>query len=229
MIRFLLATLLFAMPAHAAERRVSVGSFDRVKIDGPFDVAYGSGSPQARISGDARAIEDVELRVEGSTLRLRMKGRSWGERPKEAAAGATIKVTLSSPSLAEADVLGGGRLVAVRPRGRVLHLFVAGAGEITVGDVAVDTLEATLAGTGAMTLSGRARAVKLMTNGPGRIDASGLKADDLTVLLDGRGETRAAARYTARVTNTGLGSVTVAGKPKCTVTARASGPVACGD
>ena len=50
----------------------------------------------------------------------------------------------------------------------------------------------------------------------------------VAVLLDGPGETKAAARYTAHITNLGLGAVAVAGSPKCTVVARAGGPVACG-
>lgn len=211
----------------AAERRVALGSFDRVRVDGTFDVTYATGSPGARVSGDREAIEDVEMRLEGSTLRVRRGGRTWGERPA-AAAGAPITVALSSPSLVEAQVLGGGRLRVTRPRGARLDLLVAGTGEVGVSDVAAERLAATLAGTGSMTLTGKARQVSLRTNGPGRIDASGLLADDLTVLLDGRGETRAAARVTAKVTNAGLGSVVVTGRPKCTVAARAGGPVTCG-
>ena len=47
-------------------------------------------------------------------------------------------------------------------------------------------------------------------------------------MQDGVGETRASARRTAQVTNSGAGSVTVAGTAACTVRAAATGPVICG-
>ena len=47
------------------------------------------------------------------------------------------------------------------------------------------------------------------------------------MIANGVGETRARARYTARISNTGLGRVTVAGTPKCDVRPAAAN-VSCG-
>ncbi|MEG8053322.1 DUF2807 domain-containing protein [Sphingomonas aerolata] len=69
---------------------------------------------------------------------------------------------------------------------------------------------------------------RLTVSGPGLIDATALAVDDLVVMQDGVGETRASARRTAHVTNSGAGSVTVAGTAACTVRAAATGPVICG-
>lgn len=224
---FLLFALLAPTLAHAAERRHPVTSFDRVRISGPFDVTYAPGSPGARVSGDSRIIERVEVRVDGSTLTLRMGPAGWGER-REAGPSAPIKVTLSSPTLTSASVLGGGRLSLGRVKGARLDLAIGGSGEIAAADAQVDQLSALLAGAGAMTLSGRAGKARLTIDGSGRIDATGMQADDLTVLVNGSGETRAAARYSANLTNAGLGTITVTGAPKCTVKAPAGGVVRCG-
>lgn len=102
------------------------------------------------------------------------------------------------------------------------------SGAIDAAALDADQLNATLVGSGGIKLGGRAAKVRLMTNGTGGIDAVPLKADDLILLLDGPGEIRATARFTANVTSTGLGSVTVYGKPACTVKAVAGGPVSCG-
>lgn len=228
MIRSLLPLALLAVtPAQAAERRHQIGSFERVRVSGPFEVTFTTGSPGARVIGDARAIEAVEVRVDGPTLTIRATTNRWGERPR---AGATSPVTvaLSSPTLTDAAVIAGGRLTVARVRSARLRLSVNGAGSIAVADAAVDRVDASLLGAGDMTLAGRAGTAALRTNGAGRIDASGMPADALTVVLDGPGETRAAARYSADVINMGLGTVTVAGKPKCTVKAPAGGPVRCG-
>lgn len=228
MLRPLIAlALLVPTLAQAAERRHSVGSFDRVRVSGPFEVTYTSGSPSARVSGDARVIERVTVQADGSTLTLRMGGAGWGER-REAGPTEPIRVTLSSPRLAAVFVNGAGRFSATGVKGGRLDLAASGAGEIAVTDASVDQLSAALTGSGAVKLAGRAGKVRLTTDGPGRIDAEGLRADELTVLMNGAGETRAAARYQANVTNTGLGGVMVIGRPRCVVKAPAGGPVRCG-
>jgi hypothetical protein len=97
-----------------------------------------------------------------------------------------------------------------------------------VADAVADQVNATVIGTGTVTLAGRAARARYVMNGAGRIDAGELNAGTVSVLLDGPGEIKAQARYDANVTNTGLGAVSIAGSPKCTVRARAGGPVACG-
>lgn len=223
-----LALLLALSPAFGAERRQQVGSFERVRVSGPFEVTFTTGSPSARVIGDARAIEGVEVRVDGPTLTVRASPNGWGERPR-GDPGRPIAVALSSPALSDALVLAGGRLRIDRVKGARLAVSVNGAGAIAVADAQVDRLDASLLGAGSVTLAGRARAANLRTSGSGRIDAGALEADALSVVLDGPGETAARARYSADVTNIGLGAVTVAGRPRCTVKAPAGGLVRCGD
>ena len=109
-----------------------------------------------------------------------------------------------------------------------MEVSVNGSGSLAVSEAGADELMATVIGAGQMTLAGHSQHARLLTNGPGTIDAAGLSVSDLTVRLDGSGETKANARYTAQVTTTGLGRVTVTGGAKCTVKAMAGGPVSCG-
>ena len=88
-----------------------------------------TGARTAAGEDDADAIEDVELRVDGATLKLRRKGRGWGERPRATASG-PITVTLSSPTLAAALVSGGARVTAARLRGARMDLSASGSSEI---------------------------------------------------------------------------------------------------
>ena len=222
----LLPLALLAAPATAAEKRVAVGSFDRVRVNGPFEVTYATGSPNARLSGDPRAIERVDLRVDGTTLTVRYRSRGGEER--FAAPSGPVRVTLSSPSLASAAVFAGGRLSATRVKGDRIDLSISGAGQVAVADATAEQVNVTVIGTGEVTLAGRAARARYVMNGAGRIDAGKLEAGTVSVLLDGPGEIQAAARYDAIVTNTGLGAVSILGTPKCSVRARAGGPVACG-
>lgn len=220
-------TPVFAQKNAGPGRTTAVGSFDRIRVEGPFEVRVAIGSPRATVSGDPRVTEGVAVRVDGSTLSVRKGTGGWGEQPRGGAAG-PIVVTLATPGLTSASVAAGGRLAIARMRGMKVDVTVSGNGSLALAAADTDQLTATLIGTGQMTLGGRAARARLIASGPGAIDATGLAVNDLTVHLDGVGTVKAAARYTAQVTNSGLGSVTVAGAAKCRVDAAAGGPVTCG-
>lgn len=228
-MRILFALLLLVPAAtQAADRRVFITSFDRIRVEGPFQVTVATGrAAGATISGDTRQLERTEVRVDGTTLVVRpAQDDVRGFTPQ---ATGVMRVTLTTPGLKAATLLGGGAL-AVTGGGRAarLDLSVAGTGSIGWTGADAEQVNTTVIGNGAVTLAGRAGAVRLTINGAGRIDAAALDARELTVRVDGPGEAQAQARYTATVNNTGLGRVTVTGSPKCIVRSAAGGPVTCG-
>lgn len=229
MPRPLIALLLIAaaIPASAAERRYSVSSFDRIRVEGPFDIRLTTGRPSSGSAvSDPRTLDLLDLRVEGTTLIVRLNGNGWGESPKSARIAPVI--TLTTPGLRSALVNAGGKLAIAPMKAQRIDVAVNGNGAISLAGATADQLNATIIGAGSITIAGRAARVQLLSNGSGLIDAAGLAASDLIVRVDGTGETRAAARFTAKVTSNGLGKVTVVGNPACTVNAIAGGPVICG-
>lgn len=215
-------TLAAAMPASAAERVVAVTGFDRIRIETPVEVRVSTGgSPGARLSGDPAALDGVDLRQTGMTLVVARQGGN-------ARAAGPVTVTLATPALAGASVLGGARVTIDRIRGPRVDLSVGGAGTIAVASLDAEQLSASVIGDGAILLNGgSARVARLTASGAGGIAAGGMQAGELTVRLDGTGEIAAAARYTATIANTGLGRVAVTGTPRCVIRA-ATGPVDCG-
>lgn len=224
----LLLALLVPATGHAETRSWAVGSFDRVRIEGPFDVKLDTGaSPGARVDGERRTLDAIDISVEGTTLIVRRNISNWSDRPDGDAAPAPV-VTLATPELHSANISAGARLAIGRMAGQQLDVSVNGTGALSIAAIQADQFNATLVGAGSMTFAGRAARAKLLTSGPGTIDATALAAGDLIVRLDGMGETKAAARFTASVIDTGLGAVSIAGNPACTVKALAGGPVRCG-
>lgn len=228
----LLLVLLLPTTARAAERKLFVSSFERIRVEGPFQVTVATGrSPAGSVTGDPRRLDAVEVRLDGTTLVVRPVIGRFEDQPRGADA-APVTVALATPVLVSAAVIGGGAVAIAGGPGGIkttrLDLSVTGAGSIALTGADVDAANAQVIGEGRVTLAGRAARARLMLNGAGRIDADKLDASELVVRVDGPGETTARARYSATVTNTGLGRVAIAGTPKCVVKSGAGGPVTCG-
>lgn len=227
-MRYLLfAPLLAASPAFAAERTFPTGSFERVRVEGPFRVSIASGSPGARASADQGTLDRLSIEVNGGTLTVRLGGAGWAERPGLAKATVPV-ITLSTPRLSSVAISAGAEVAVDALAGARADLTITGPGSLAVARADADQLVAKVIGTGTLAIAGRVRSARLSLNGSGAIAAPGLTADAATVRLEGPGEIALAARFTAQVTSSGLGRVTVTGNPKCTVAASAGGPVSCG-
>ena len=222
----LLAAVL-ATPAAADDRSFSLGSFERVRVEGPFRVMVATGSPGAKARADRATLDRLSITANGGTLVVRMGGAGWAEQPRLAKAQVP-EITLTTPRLAALAIGAGAEVTAAAMKGPRVDLTVTGPGSLRVARVEAEQLVGTLIGGGAMTLAGKAGTARLSLNGTGTIVAPELVADNAVIRLEGPGEIATHARYAAQVTSTGLGRVTVAGSPKCTVRAPAGGPVTCG-
>ncbi|MBV9373117.1 MAG: DUF2807 domain-containing protein [Alphaproteobacteria bacterium] len=219
--------LLLAVPAEAAERSYSVTDFDRVQVDGPFQVTLVTGRASgARASGSAAAIDRLSLEVQGRTLHVRVNRSAWGGYPGDDPGPVRIEAT--TQDLRAGTVIGSGSLAVDRARGLRIDLSVSGSGRVSVGKVEADNLSLALAGSGRLSIAGSARQLKANIAGSGDLDAPGLKADDAIVVADTAGTVSFAAARSADVRATGSGDVIVGGAPACKVQALGSGRVRCG-
>ena len=220
---------LVAAPAAGADRVFAIGSYEKVRVDGPFEVRIVTGrSPGAKASGDRQIVERLRIEVNGPTLTVRLGSGGWGEVPQRQADAPPL-VTLSTPRLMMLSVGAGAKVAVDRMAAQRIDLTVIGSGTVTLGKADADQMNAALTGSGTMTIAGgRANRATLLADGAGTIDSTGVTVNDLIVRLEGAGDVRAAARYTAQVTSMGLGRVSVSGTAKCVVKAGAGGPVSCG-
>lgn len=205
------------------ERRILLTGFDRIRVDGPFEVRVVTGPSAATVSGDRRAIERVSIRNQGGVLVVGISTATWeGWRDKEGLAAITVAV----PRLRAANINGGGKLEIADAAGQRVDLGVNGAGSLTVRNLAADQLVTTLTGTGIVRLdAGTARTARFMSYGAGSIEAAGVTVNDLTVHSQSAGNSRFTARYTASVSTLGTGSVRVEGSAACRLVG--PGPASC--
>lgn len=229
MTRFLLAALLLAAaaPAGAADvtRNFGVSGFDRIRVDGDYKVVLTVGTaPFARAKGSMRALDPVDIKVEGRTLVVRSKtSASWGGYPGESAG--PVEVTIGTHELTAAFVNGAGSLSINKVRGLKFEASAQGAGALAIDRVEVDQFQLGLAGAASARLAGTAIKLTATVRGSSSLDGEGLVVKDAVIGAQGPAIVKLTATGTAKVDAIGVSAVTLTGKPSCVVTTKGSASV----
>lgn len=221
--------LMFTGDAQAADRRFTVTSFDKVRIEGPYAVTMRTGlGPSARAAGDQRALDRLSISVQGTTLIVKMDRSGWtgwpGEQPHGGAA-----ISLTTPSLASAALNGSGSVSIDRMAASDVNIMASGSGAISIGRIEADRLRLSLSGAGKVAMAGKVAQARMTVLGSGAVEAESLIVDDADVMTAGSGDIAFTARRRATVKAEGSGSVRVAGKPACAVTNTGQGTILCGE
>lgn len=219
--------LSLAAPAWAGERRYTVTDFDRIQVEGPFDVVLKTGkAPSARASGSNGAIERVSIKVEGRTLKVRPNRSAWGGFPGEGTGPVAIEIT--GHRLRGASVTGSGSLAIDKAEAMRFDLALSGSGRISVANLSADNLVLGLAGAGRMSVAGKAKELKGTVQGSGDLDAGALRVEGAELRSDTSGKVALHANRSSTIVATGSGDTIVTGEAACTVKALGSGRVRCG-
>ena len=225
----ILALLVLAsLPAGAAapvtQRNYSVTTFDRIRLDGPYEVRLTTNvAPYARAKGSAASLDGVSVTVEGRTLIVRPSTSGWGGYPGENRGPVTIE--LGTHDLATAWLNGSGTLIIDKVKGLGFDLAIQGAGSARIESVDIDQLKLGMSGAGSARLAGRAAKLTATVRGSSSLDAEGLLVKDAVIGAEGPAIVRANVTNAAKVDAIGLAAVTLAGKPACTVNAKGSASV----
>ncbi|MDQ4088597.1 MAG: DUF2807 domain-containing protein [Pseudomonadota bacterium] len=209
-----------------AQRDFQVGTFDRVALAGSPDVIVTvGGPPSVRAEGDAEAVEELEVRVEGGELRIGRRGHggwSWSSRK----GGVTIHV--SAPALTAAAVTGSGNMRVDRVEGQSFSAAVTGSGNLTLGAVRVQQASFVLTGSGNVRAAGSAAQAQVSVTGSGNAHLDGLDTQSADLRVRGSGNASLRATQTASVSLRGSGNVGISGGARCSIDKRGSGDVRCG-
>lgn len=219
-----LASLPVAAAQPAAKRNYSVTSFDRIRIDGPYEVKLKTNvAPFARASGTPSSIDGVSIGVEGRTLVVRSGSNGWGGYPGEGRGPVTIEV--GTHELQSAYINGAGALDIDRVRGLGFSVDINGPGMARVEAADVDQLKVGLTGAGTARVAGRAKKLTAIVRGTSSFEAENLKSNDAVIGAEGPSVVRASVSNSAKVDASGLASVTLTGSPACELNTKGSARV----
>ena len=213
MTRFLaLLMLALASPTVAAPRNFTITSFDRIRMEAPFEVSVTTGkAPSARADGPVSALDTVDLRVEGRTLIIRQRS-GWNGAGK----GVPVRISLGTPDLRAASLIGSGRLLIDRMGGLSVNLGLAGPGQLKVADLRSDRVELLAGGSGTVTLAGAVKTGRIGAEGSIVLDAAALQAEQLVIVAAGSAEVRASARRSVNLTASAAAIVALQNPVPCT-------------
>lgn len=219
---------LASLPAMAAgpttQRSFSVTGFDRIRIDGPYEVRLKTNvAPYARATGTAVSLDGVLIKVEGRTLVVRTGSGSWGGYPGEGRGPVIIEV--GTHDLSAAYINGSGALTVDRVKGLGFDLAIQGSGIARIDQVDVDQMKVGISGSATTRLAGRAAKLTTTVRGTSSFEADGLNVKDAVIGAEGPSIVRVQVTNSAKVDANGLVSVTLTGNPACTVRANGSANV----
>lgn len=212
---------------YVTESRPIDGRVVRVLLDGVLDLKLTHGAqPSLTIVADRRTMARITASQTGDTLHLDTEGHGV----KLNRSGARVELVL--PALRQVVSEGVGSTEVNGFMGDELELTLDGAGSMKVaGDYRKlkanlggvgsmhlwvsenELVELDLHGAGYITLGGRSKLLRASLGGLGGLNAQQCQADAVDVQLSGLGNATVTARHDATLNLSGLGSVTVYGKP----------------
>jgi hypothetical protein len=159
----------------------AVGSFSKIDLAGSPDVEVAVGSDTAvAVTADDNILPIIETKVEGGTLRI--------DSTNSYNTSLGVKVKITVPSLSGVSISGSGDIHATGLKAGDMDASLTGSGNITLGGV-VDGLHAQVIGSGDLRAGElAAKRVRVTVTGSGNADVRA--AEELEASVSGSGNVR---------------------------------------
>lgn len=198
--------------------------FDTITLAGPDNLTFVAGGDHAvSASGDVKALETLQFKVQDGELRIRRKssGLSMGSKGEAA-------ISVSAPSLRGLTLAGSGAAKVDKMEGDSIKLTIAGSGDADIAELVTKDLEGSIAGSGSIKLAGSADTSDISIAGSGSVMGEGFTSQSIDISIAGSGDVTMASDGEVDASLMGSGDVTIKGKAKCKSKAMGSGTISCG-
>jgi hypothetical protein len=201
----------------------------RIKLDGVIDLKVRQGAvAELVIIGERKYLSNTTTVQSGDTLVIDTDNhRVKFSRRNMLRAELTLPRLreLRSDSVGSTEVLGfngdeidlsldGAGAMKVVADYRIVNASLGGIGSMNIQSGNSERIDLNLHGAGYVTLIGRTKVLKASLGGLGSLDAEKFQADSVELDMSGLGNASVLARQNAVLNLSGMGSVTVYGKPQ---------------
>ncbi len=216
-----LATGALAAPA---ERRFPVTGFEKVSASGSENITITTGKAASVVAtGPQERLDNLDIRVDGSTLRIDHKKNSnwnWGS-------GDQVQITITMPALTGLHASGSGDILADSGSGPAFEGSLSGSGNLKIGRITSPQVTLRTSGSGDIMAAGQCTNAKVSISGSGDMMLAGLACTNVDIAISGSGDVAAHATGDANIRISGSGDVKITGGARCTSRTSGSGDVAC--
>ena len=223
-----LVRLASAAPETASETRSVDTRVVRVQLDGAVDLRIRQGSAGMLVlSGDPRWLARLTVQQSGDTINIGgggARGLRLVQDPVRAELVLPRLREVSSEGLGTTEISGftgdelelaldGAGAMNVNVNYRFIRASLGGVGSMKLAGTQSERIELDLHGAGHVTLAGQAKSLKAELSGLGGLDARQFALENVWLDLSGLGNATVTVNGSANLNLSGLGSVTVYGKP----------------
>lgn len=224
-----LVNLASAAPETASETRSVDGRVVRVQLDGAVDLRIRQGSAGMLVlTGDPRWLARLTVQQSGDTINIGGVGGTRGLRLIQDPVRAELVLPrlreVNSEGLGTTEISGfsgdelelaldGAGAMNVNVNYRYIRASLGGVGSMKLAGTQSERIELDLHGAGHVTLAGQAKSLKAELSGLGGLDARQFALENVWLDLSGLGNATVTVSGNANLNLSGLGSVTVYGKP----------------
>ena len=201
----------FATSVHADRRDYPVANITGLSSSIPLDIDIVQDDRESlTLEDDAGQLGEVEVGMEGGTVRIRSTSRStnWHK---------NVRGVLHAKQIESLHLAGTGSMRSASLRANALKASISGAGKIVVKRLDATNVNVVISGSGNVDLgSGRVENVNVTVTGAGDVAAGKLRSDGGKVTITGAGTTTIWPEKTLAVSITGVGTVRYYGDPQIT-------------
>jgi hypothetical protein len=198
-----------------------VSGFNRISLRGYGDMVLEQGESESiTIETTKDMLESIVTEVKDGELVIRFK--NWfdiwfNHKP--------IQYRIALINFKSLGVSGSSKVRAEHLMGDHVKLSVSGSGEVTIGDLNCEGLEAHTSGSARWDLAGKVVHQEVHISGSGRYNAEGLDSQQAVVRVSGSGHLALKVQQALEISISGAGEVSYLGDPQVNQSISGAGKV----
>lgn len=206
---FAAIALAAAASAMAERRDYPVADISAVSSSIPLELELIQDDRESLVlEDDDGQLAEVEVTMEGGTVRIRSKNRSTSWKK-------SVRGVLHTKRIESIHLAGTGTIKSASIRAENLKATISGSGNIQLRRLDAKEVKIVVSGAGTVDLgSGRVEALAVTVTGAGDVIAGKLRSDSGKVAISGAGTTTLWPEKTLDVRITGVGTVRYYGDPQ---------------
>lgn len=227
-----LTCALTTIAAWAATERLDFDEFDKISYALPYEVEFVAADEHyVSLEGDSDAIEDIEIKLDGSHLKLSNEDRAWFDWSDHDSDAVFVTIGFSQleaiklagsgngfAQIIEADdfkvsIAGSAQMEIEELEANDLIISIAGSGDAEIHALDVDEVDSAIAGSGNIKLAGQTNAQEITIAGSGDYQARELRANETDASIRGSGDIEVWSVATLKASVMGSGDIEYYGDP----------------